>query len=754
MSCNIRIPLQQIIDDVAAALSDGFIKTDNAVLNEAVLNEVTIRGDISVDTAARNALCAILQTCGITAIELEWLDRPTVADMVAVSGVVAGEVVVSWKDLDTLITEGIVGKVQTTDVLDSSGVSQEEINTDIRNELDALPFEGGVLADTFVTVTANGLGTVARTQRDKNKDFISVKDFGMVGDGVTNNDIAILKAISSGKSLDWGGVDDVYKITEQVSSTLTSNINWTSNGATIYLETITHQRSIIDITSQGFNVVIKGVLNVLANSKANIGVNVVNYLTEAEAANGYVYMRDVRVKDIRRADASMGGGDGITIYGPFASVILDRPSVENVVMAAGAGVSGSQGASGISISRAGAGSPRYIRIVDAYIDGIRSEDLDYADDQDGIKIFTDVLDHEATAPFKGIAHIIGGTIKNAYGRGIKTQSDNCHISGMHFIRTEGLSRGYGNHEIDMQYGGGSVSDIHINYDGHRADGIVACQQHKGTTLKNVVPMTTVSGVKGTIINQPAAPMAYVFQYFIGLNTEPVIYLEDVNVSSDLSGRVSHLVLITSSSIGVGTGIRARFNISNVEMKVVSALIYQRDPVGTHINMDTVHTTYGTNECKLVFASAGAAGYITLSTQRVTNVIKAARLNGTPDIATGLRLETIIPTEQEGATASGLIKFASMSMPPSTVTNLGSYGMTAKVFLAQVSIAFTGGTQVTLAGGDSTLSIIAPTTPDPALITAAATKAETGLFRFFFQGDDLMVENNDTSARQITMMVVG
>lgn len=183
MSCNIRIPLQQIIDDVAAALSDGFIKTDNAVLTEAVLNEVTIRGDISVDTAARNALCAILQTCGITAIELEWLDRPTVADMVAVSEVVAGEVVVSWKDLDTLITEGIVGKVQTTDVLDSLGVSQEEINTDIRNELDALPFEEGVLADTFVIATANGDGTVARTQRAINAEKFTPYDFGAIGDG-------------------------------------------------------------------------------------------------------------------------------------------------------------------------------------------------------------------------------------------------------------------------------------------------------------------------------------------------------------------------------------------------------------------------------------------------------------------------------------------------------------------------------------------------------------------------------------------
>lgn len=41
--------------------------------------------------------------------------------------------------------------------------------------------EGGVLADTFVTATANGVGTVARTQRDKNAERITPYDFGVVG---------------------------------------------------------------------------------------------------------------------------------------------------------------------------------------------------------------------------------------------------------------------------------------------------------------------------------------------------------------------------------------------------------------------------------------------------------------------------------------------------------------------------------------------------------------------------------------------
>ena len=48
------------------------------------------------------------------------------------------------------------GKVRAQDVSTADGSTQDVKNEEFRSELDALPFEGGVLADTFVTVTANG----------------------------------------------------------------------------------------------------------------------------------------------------------------------------------------------------------------------------------------------------------------------------------------------------------------------------------------------------------------------------------------------------------------------------------------------------------------------------------------------------------------------------------------------------------------------------------------------------------------------
>lgn len=74
------------------------------------------------------------------------------------------------------------GKVRAQDVSTVDGSTQDAKNTEFRNDLDALPFEGGVLADTFVTATTNN-GTIPRTQREINSERVSIKSYGAIGDG-------------------------------------------------------------------------------------------------------------------------------------------------------------------------------------------------------------------------------------------------------------------------------------------------------------------------------------------------------------------------------------------------------------------------------------------------------------------------------------------------------------------------------------------------------------------------------------------
>lgn len=104
MSCNISIPIQKIIDDVAEAMAGLYIRADNSLLTDATLQDVTLRGDIIADTAAREALCLIMQGCNITAAELDWLEKPGATGQVLVGVSGEGEAVeADWRSLRTLV---------------------------------------------------------------------------------------------------------------------------------------------------------------------------------------------------------------------------------------------------------------------------------------------------------------------------------------------------------------------------------------------------------------------------------------------------------------------------------------------------------------------------------------------------------------------------------------------------------------------------------------------------------------------------
>lgn len=71
------------------------------------------------------------------------------------------------------------------------------------------------LGDALVAVKTSEAGSVARTQHDKNNDLHSLKDVGAVGNGSTDDSIALMAAALTGKMYDGDGL--TYKINGQFS---------------------------------------------------------------------------------------------------------------------------------------------------------------------------------------------------------------------------------------------------------------------------------------------------------------------------------------------------------------------------------------------------------------------------------------------------------------------------------------------------------------------------------------------------------
>lgn len=127
------------------------------------------------------------------------------------------------KTLDYHVDE-LVSLVDTSSNLISNLTSQtiKTVNDAINNTA----VEGGVLADTFVTVTANGTGAVARTQREVNADSVSAKAFGAKGNGVADDTLAIQAAIDHVNSIGGGTVtvpDGTYMIKADNPDSLSSH---------------------------------------------------------------------------------------------------------------------------------------------------------------------------------------------------------------------------------------------------------------------------------------------------------------------------------------------------------------------------------------------------------------------------------------------------------------------------------------------------------------------------------------------------
>lgn len=362
-----------------------------------------------------------------------------------------------------------------------------------------------------------------------NKSFVTPAMYGLVEGYDAGNAVKIEAMIASGKKIKWGSGS--YGVDRCIGggASLVHSLIWESEGCTLFMDSsASHQQAVMWYSVPAKTHSISGEMTFDANNKANVGLFVENLETPNYPA-GYaaITTENITAKNILRT-LDFLKGDGILIEGAFSSIIMNSPVASNCVMAIGAGIEGSQGVSGITVSRdsVSGGYPLYVEINNPTISEVYSLDPTYNRDQDGLKVFGGVA---GSAELTSSAIINGGAFSNCHGRSIKGQCSSLEVKATTFNRDSGWSNANAKAEIDSQYCKPTVKNITCKYNGFTPESIVIYSSNPdGYASAGEVNGISITGQSVETLNSIISSFSY---YDLGQYSVKNVETRNINVSN-------------------------------------------------------------------------------------------------------------------------------------------------------------------------------------------------------------------------------
>ena len=304
-----------------------------------------------------------------------------------------------------------------------------------------------------------GALTSGYTVQDRLAQYISVKDFGAVGNGVADDTTAIQAALTASANGSLYFPEGTYVVTSALTA---GSVNIICGGAvTINYTGATHINRVLDMTLAGSPASIAGKLVVNGNNKANIAI----FISNDNATRVSLLLCDVEGQNCRMVSGSgfNGGSAGVIVRGNFTTVSFDRLWAKNIGRAAGTGSPSNFGTNGVIIDRDS--SARAALVINGSVCGAENITCDDtpgspgAVDVDGVAIFQ----NDETGAACEIGLISAAEVE---GRGFKAQTYRAtHINQISIVRSVSTTTG-GNADVNMQYCEGTVDKCDIVYSGN------------------------------------------------------------------------------------------------------------------------------------------------------------------------------------------------------------------------------------------------------------------------------------------------
>lgn len=305
------------------------------------------------------------------------------------------------------------------------------------------------------------VGRYGRTVAAKLDETMSLADFGAVGNGIADDQAAVQNALAAGVPLRWvGTAGRTFRIDTPVSVSTAQDVVWYGEGARIVYAGA-HAEFAVRVEATAGSLLLINDIEVDGAKLCNKPLELRN-LTSMTTASRLV-ATNLAVHRAKRSNA-FSGGSGLLVQGAFDIAQFNQCRAIDCELPAGQGTFGAIGISGIAVVPGTISQFCRRAIFDGVeVEKIYSSDLAYQFDQDGIVYFAPHIASGGAFVESQLVVRGGSRFVNCYGRSIKSQAFCNSVEHSYFERTEGLSSGVGNSEIDSQVGSASLSGLKFNY---------------------------------------------------------------------------------------------------------------------------------------------------------------------------------------------------------------------------------------------------------------------------------------------------